>query len=230
MTPHRTTGTSPAELLLGRRPRSRLDILHPDLVDRVDSRQAAQKRDHDARGIREQNFVGGDLVYVRDFHCSNKWVPGIIVSVTGPLSYTVKIESGVVRRHIDHLRARHNSQVDGGEDVCLGSPNDIISGPSGTSEVSPSSSEEGADSTSKSSGSGPCVHAPSELPPSIPPSIPQSSQAAAMGDSAHGVPNAGSPGVIAEDKGIPLPQGPTDTPPLHRSSRVKKPPDYYGRY
>ena len=30
ITPHTTTGRSPAELLLGRQPRSRLDLLHPD--------------------------------------------------------------------------------------------------------------------------------------------------------------------------------------------------------
>ena len=71
--------------------------------------------------------MGGDLVYVRDFHCPNKWIPGRIVSVTGPLSYTVKIESGVVRRHIDHLRARHNAQVDSSEDVYMDSPNDVTS-------------------------------------------------------------------------------------------------------
>ena len=32
LTPHSTTGISPAKLLLGRHPRSRLDILHPDLA------------------------------------------------------------------------------------------------------------------------------------------------------------------------------------------------------
>ena len=33
--PHATTGRSPAELLLGRQPRSRLDLLHPDVSGRV---------------------------------------------------------------------------------------------------------------------------------------------------------------------------------------------------
>ncbi|KAL5489158.1 hypothetical protein EMCRGX_G018218 [Ephydatia muelleri] len=61
-----------------------------------------------------------------------------IVSVTWPLSYTVKIESGVVRRHINHMRARHNSQVDSSEDVNMDSPNDVTSGPSCTTAVSPS--------------------------------------------------------------------------------------------
>ena len=31
LTPHTTTGYSPAEMLMGRRPRSHLDLLHPDI-------------------------------------------------------------------------------------------------------------------------------------------------------------------------------------------------------
>ncbi|KAL5491980.1 hypothetical protein EMCRGX_G017361 [Ephydatia muelleri] len=84
------------------------------------NKQHTEKHDHDARGISERNFVGGR-----------------IVSFTRPLSYTVKIESGVVRRHIDHLRARHNAQVDSSEDVYMDSPNDVTSGPSCTTAVSP---------------------------------------------------------------------------------------------
>ena len=39
ITPHTTTGRSPAELLLGRQPRSRLDLLHPDTGVKVRVRQ-----------------------------------------------------------------------------------------------------------------------------------------------------------------------------------------------
>ena len=208
LTPHSTTGSSPAELLLGRRPCSRLDILHPDLAVRVESRQAAQKQDHDTRGISERKFVEGDLVYVRDFRFPKKWIPGVIVTVTGPLSYTVKIGSGVVRRHIDHLRARHNSQVDASDDVYVDNPNDITSGPSSAPVVSPSSSDERAVPTADSSSSEPCVQAPPEVPPSIPSTV-------------------GIPVASAEDNDIPQPQVPISAP-VRRSTRVRKPPDYYG--
>eukprot|EP00731_Ephydatia_muelleri_P035355 Em0116g7a len=187
LTPHSTTGSSPAELLLGRRPRSRLDILHPDLAVRVESRQAAQKQDHDTRGNSEQ---------------------GVIVTVTGPLSYTVKIGSGVVRRHIDHLRARHNSQVDASDDVYVDNPNDITSGPSSAPVVSPSSLDERAVPTADSSPSEPCVQAPPEVPPSIPSTV-------------------GIPVASAEDNGVPQPPVPISAP-VRRSTRVRKPPDYYG--
>ena len=43
LTPHSTTGRSPAELLLGRQPRSRLDLLHPDVSGRVQESQARQQ-------------------------------------------------------------------------------------------------------------------------------------------------------------------------------------------
>ena len=45
ITPHSTTGIPPAELLLGRRPRSRLDLLQPDIAGRVRQRQTDQKID-----------------------------------------------------------------------------------------------------------------------------------------------------------------------------------------
>ena len=51
LTPHTTTGRSPAELLLGRQPWSRLDLLHPDVSGRVQESQARQKRAHDTRTV-----------------------------------------------------------------------------------------------------------------------------------------------------------------------------------
>ena len=47
ITPHSTTGVSPAELLMGRRPRSHLDLMHPSIETRVLSSQARQKSGHD---------------------------------------------------------------------------------------------------------------------------------------------------------------------------------------
>ena len=49
ITPQGTTGVSPAELLLGRRPHTRLDLLHPNTAGRVEERQQQQKQQHDSR-------------------------------------------------------------------------------------------------------------------------------------------------------------------------------------
>lgn len=54
-----TTGHSPSELLLGRQPRSPLDLLHPDTKARVQRSQARQKYGHD-KHARAQAFQDGD--------------------------------------------------------------------------------------------------------------------------------------------------------------------------
>ena len=64
ITPHSTTGVAPAELLLGRRPRSRLDLLHPEIAERVRKRQAEQKGRHD-RHCRERELSVGQPVWVK---------------------------------------------------------------------------------------------------------------------------------------------------------------------
>ena len=48
VTPQATTGVSPAELLMGRRIRTHLDLLYPDIQQRVRNKQICQKEDHDA--------------------------------------------------------------------------------------------------------------------------------------------------------------------------------------
>ena len=48
ITPHTTTGASPASLLMGRRIRSRLDTLFPDITPRVESQQLKQAQQHDS--------------------------------------------------------------------------------------------------------------------------------------------------------------------------------------
>ena len=49
LTPQTTTGISPGELLLGRRPRSRLDLLKPHTAERVERKQLKQKERHDSK-------------------------------------------------------------------------------------------------------------------------------------------------------------------------------------
>ena len=47
-TPQSTTGVTPAELLQGRRIRTRLDMLKPSLEDQVEQKQSRQKSNHDS--------------------------------------------------------------------------------------------------------------------------------------------------------------------------------------
>ena len=47
MTPQTTTGVSPSELLLGKKLRTRLDLLKPNLTSWVESKQVDQKSTHE---------------------------------------------------------------------------------------------------------------------------------------------------------------------------------------
>ena len=91
ITPQSTTGTPPAELLMGRRIRSRLDRLFPDLTERVEAQQGKQAKHHDSsKPLR--SFKEGDLVYTKDFSTTPvTWVPGKITKKTSPLSYHVEL-------------------------------------------------------------------------------------------------------------------------------------------
>ena len=113
ITPHSTTGIPPAELLMGRRLRSRLDLLQPDLPSKIEYSQANQKSNHDLKKS-HRTFVEGDLVYAENFTSRNqKWMPGIIDKITGPLSYVMKLSDGVtIRRHVDHVKARESHDDD----------------------------------------------------------------------------------------------------------------------
>ena len=115
ITPHSTTGVSPAELLMGRKIRSHLDLLHPGVKARVFGKQESQKMHHDHHS--KTRFMNpGDDVHVFNFGSGERWLPGILTERTGPVSYKVTLHDGrVVRRHQDHVRLRHTSSDIGDE-------------------------------------------------------------------------------------------------------------------
>ena len=50
-------------------------------------------------------FQNGQIVWVRNFRDGEKWLKGVVVEVSGPLSYKVRVFDGRLwRRHVDHLR------------------------------------------------------------------------------------------------------------------------------
>uniref|UniRef100_A0A674MJN5 Integrase catalytic domain-containing protein n=1 Tax=Takifugu rubripes TaxID=31033 RepID=A0A674MJN5_TAKRU len=107
VTPHTTTGLSPAELLLGRKLRCTLDSIHPNLSRKVMKKQEQQTKDHNKKA-KERWFKTGDSVLIQNFSFGPKWIPGLIESVTGPVSYKVMLGDGrVVRRHVDQIHTHH---------------------------------------------------------------------------------------------------------------------------
>ena len=85
-TPHSTTGESPAQLLLARPLRTRLDLVKPNLNRKMVNQQHQQ-------GIKAANEKGrqrcqlevGDAVMSQDYQGDLKWRSGLIVKKTAPL-------------------------------------------------------------------------------------------------------------------------------------------------
>jgi len=90
ITPQSTTGVSPAELMFGRKLRTRLDLIRPEMGNRVRQQQAKQKQNHDIHS-KQQDFQEGMSVYVFNNLGTPKWLPGIIQKKTGPVSFVVEL-------------------------------------------------------------------------------------------------------------------------------------------
>ena len=106
ITPHATTGVAPSELLMGRRLRSRLDLVRPNLSARVQQQQALQKQAHDNRA-RHRELAVGDSIFTRDFSKGGRWKPGQVLSRDGSTSFRCIFEDDgrLVRRHMNQVRA-----------------------------------------------------------------------------------------------------------------------------
>ena len=109
ITPHATTGISPAQLFMGRQPRSRLDLVRPDLDSKVQQQQERQKRNRDKHS-KPRGFSVDYSVYILNLPAKDSWLPGTITKVLG-LTYEVRLsDNRTFRRHIDHIRSRATDQ------------------------------------------------------------------------------------------------------------------------
>ena len=104
-TPNSTTGQTPAELMLNRRPRTRLDLLRPDIENKTLNKQADQKFKHDKHS-KERDFLVGEPVLVQNFRGEPKWLKATIIERTSPVSYKTLVGEEVWRRHADQIRKR----------------------------------------------------------------------------------------------------------------------------
>jgi len=71
----------------------------------INQKQQQQKQTHDLWAC-TRSFTIGDLVYARSYGSGqSNWIPAHIVQRTGPVSFKVKLDSGIIcRRHQDQLR------------------------------------------------------------------------------------------------------------------------------
>jgi len=93
-TPHTTTGENLAILLMGRNIRTRLDVLKPNIRKRMEEKQQDQQLTSNHSPTRKLDV--GQTVVARDYRGVNRWLPGVITSHSGPLSYEVKVAPNTV--------------------------------------------------------------------------------------------------------------------------------------
>ena len=120
---------------MGRQLRTRLDQVIPDLTMHVQDVQDSQKHYHD-KHTRCQNFSLGDRVLVHNYAGSPCWLPGIVKTVLGPVSYQVKLKDGRLwKRHLDQLLLDQSNQTDESQvedviDLALSEPTVTVDIPS----------------------------------------------------------------------------------------------------
>ena len=104
-TPHSTTNETPSKLFLGRKLRTRLDLLLPNYEKVVSERQAEQKMAHDKHCLPRELAVG-EAVMAKNYRQGMPFVPGVVKKKLGPLTYLIQTQSGLTwKRHIDHLKS-----------------------------------------------------------------------------------------------------------------------------
>jgi hypothetical protein len=136
-TPQASTGRPPSELMFGRRLRTRLDLLKPDVRSRIEAANFRQQCDHDRRAM-PRSFAAGDPVWIA-LPSGDGHQPGVILRRTAPLSYVVLVNGSRVRKHADQLRLR---RMDGdnrpaGNDEDVDAPSGLVSVPGGPPVVPP---------------------------------------------------------------------------------------------
>ena len=89
--PDSTTGRSPSELLLGRKPRCILNLMQPDIKAEVSSAQYRQCKAFNTRA-KFRDFVIGDDVWVKIYaRGEGKWSLGTLFKQVGPMTFIVKV-------------------------------------------------------------------------------------------------------------------------------------------
>ena len=114
ITPHATTGLPRSEMLMGRRPRSLLDLTFPDIQQRVRQKQQVQKQCYDT-GAKNRAFDIGDEIYIVNHSkvIKTKWISGTIIKQNGPVTFCVKLSDGrIVKRHQNQMRHTYDNSME----------------------------------------------------------------------------------------------------------------------
>ena len=92
--PHAITELSPAQLLLGRNVKTRLDLIKLDV----------NKKLLQSNNSTLKSFDQNQNVWVHNYRRSPKWVQSTVTERTGPVLYKVKVKDQTWKCHIEQLR------------------------------------------------------------------------------------------------------------------------------
>ena len=106
-TPQTTTDYTPAELLLRRKPRSRLNLLHPDRKHHVEVKQEQQQQYRNEH-TRQRSFADGQDVYVSQRERGTPWLAAVVTKQSGQIVNTELFDGRQARRHLDNVVPRGN--------------------------------------------------------------------------------------------------------------------------
>ena len=84
-TPHTDTWATPAELLMKRKLRTKLDLIVPNTASLVRQKLEHQKQTHDHHA-KHRDFEISDPAFIKDFSYPKSWQKGVVVQTTGPVS------------------------------------------------------------------------------------------------------------------------------------------------
>ena len=88
------------------------DLPRLSIQDNVLQKQAYDKQRHDTHAA-ARTFMTGDSAWALNFQGKPKWVPTVIESQLGPLTFTVRLSDGRLwKRHQDHLRERRPDETE----------------------------------------------------------------------------------------------------------------------
>ena len=111
-TSHSATNCTPAELLFGRWLPTALDIIKPRLSNNMEKNRNDMICRAQNRRMRE--FSNGQEVFICNFGIGSRWISGVIVNSSGPLTRLIKLNDGkAVIRHADHIQNRYVQKNDG---------------------------------------------------------------------------------------------------------------------
>jgi len=166
-TPHAGTMMTPAEVFLGRRPRTKLHLLRPNLKSTMEAKNEHLKEYLNTKERRKYRlFIYGEKVLVKSVRneTENLW-PGTIVKVISDVTYLVNVKGKIRFVHADHLK--HTVVEDTEADIAIRQPPIVLpqqqplvnrQPESQDSQVSPSSPKD----NSKPSPSRANIYSPNE--------------------------------------------------------------------